>query len=168
MRKGYRRSVHFVGKPLIKWVCNETEHSQNAEKLAKFLDNFREENLNKKNKELALKIWDARCHGGEKYTCWYVGFERTSVDELYIILHFEISFRDIKVYFRYMEFMQGSKLKGWRIGWNEKCKYVLFSINEKILLEETKRYLRKVHDALERKEIDHLVKFKPSYPDDYK
>jgi hypothetical protein len=159
------RSVHFVGEPSAKWVCNETEHSQNAEKLVKFLDNFREDNLGKEDKQLALKVWDVRCHKGEPCTCWYVGFKNSSEKKLYIILHFDITPKDIRVYFRHMDYMQG-ELKGWSNAWKEKCESVLFSENEKIILEETKRYIRKVYDALQKNQMRHLIKFKPSYPDD--
>jgi len=166
LRKGYLRSVHFIGEPLVKWVWNKTEHTQNAEKLINFLDNFKEANLNKDEQQLALKVWDARCHRGEPCTCWYVGFKNSSEKELYIILHFDITSKDIRAYFRHMDFVENSKMKGWSKAWKDKCKSVLFSDNEKIILEETKVYVRKVYDALEKDQIKHLVKFKLSYPED--
>jgi hypothetical protein len=161
MGKGYLRSVHFVDKPLVKWVC-KNEHIQNAERLVKFLSNFKEENLKEENKELALKIWDARCHSNERETCWYAGFENADENNLFIVMHFDIKADYINVYYRRMDFMQGSKLEGWH-EWTKNGKYVRFDNNKEIILHETEQYLRRIYDALQKKQLK-ITKFAPSYP----
>jgi hypothetical protein len=150
MGKRNHRSVCFPNKPLSKWICKD-EHSDYAEKLEQFLDDFGKSKL--EERKLALKVWDARCHEkGKDYTCWYVSFldaNRNKRNNLCIVLHFNIVKNtrrtDIDVFFRFMDCVKKDKLK--LIDWhkaNENCEYVSFNKNKDKLANAVMIYLTEV------------------------
>lgn len=155
MKRGYCRSVCFNNKPCEEWVCKK-EHSNQAKTLLQILNIF-------KNSKLALKIWDARCHKNEAYTCWYVSFSdadsyigKNGKNKLCIILHFDITSKDIRVYFRFRDYMPKDKLVGFR------KEYIMFNENKDKIKQAIKAYLEKVRSHFESGSLPNFKNFKPS------
>ncbi len=161
------RSVNFQEKSLDERLCRLWKHKKYARYLIDLFDNFKEDILEKNNrdKRLALKLWDARCHGKEKYTCWYVSFldadtyiDKLGKNKLCIVLHFDITPKNIKIYFRFNEHVIKNMLTGWR------KEYVSFNENKNQLLDAILCYLEKVRNHFDAGTLRKFNNFKPSKP----
>ena len=81
-------------RPLCTYICN-CNHREYANKCIEFLDNFS-----------SLKVWRAQYPKSNSYTCWYVGFNYDfNYEEERYILNFEIRSTDIKIEFRYPQYL---------------------------------------------------------------
>jgi len=167
MNRKKHRSVNFIEKPLEMRLCRLQEHREYANYLIEFLNNFKEETLKNNNRDtiLALKVWDARCHGKEYYTCWYLSFldadtymEENGKNKLCIVLHFDITSKDINVYFRFAEYVPKDMLTGWR------KEYVCFNENKNQLLEAIFHYLENLRKHFDDSSLRRFNNFIPSKP----
>ena len=167
MDRKKHRSVNFQEKPLGQRLCRLQEHKEYASYLIELLDNFNEETLknNNRDEKLALKLWDARCHGNEYYTCWYVSFldadkyrDKYGKNRLCIALHFDITSKDIKIYFRFNEHVLREMLNGWR------KEYVCFNENKSQLLDAMLCYLEKIREHFNDGTLRRFNNFAPSKP----
>ncbi|MCW4045963.1 MAG: hypothetical protein NWE99_00160 [Candidatus Bathyarchaeota archaeon] len=163
MPKHSHKSVRFLSKPYTEWIC-KTDHAASATQLLRLIENFN-------GSELALKPWDARCHRSESYTCWYVSFldadtytGENGKHKLCIVLHFDLQPKDIRVYFRFMQYAPKDRL----VGFDKHKEYVLLSENRECITAALISYLKAVRADFDKGKLPNFKDFKPSSPENQK